>query len=106
MKILRVRRGFTTNSSSASEWSEPLAVTPTNSDPQPVTPTNQAGGNVFSSATQTPSSPAVPHKAPTVFFNSVVLMGTVGILAGWLALEKISLTIWKRFKSKPEENDD
>lgn len=110
MKILRVRRGFTTNSSAAAEWTGQSpdataaggasAATPT---AQALTPTTAgADASGLTAGTQAAHTPASAQPSPGVG-NSVILLGAVGLLAGAFLVERLIRALVKGPRTPHDE---
>jgi hypothetical protein len=96
MKILRIRRGFTTNSSASTEW---------------VPPPNAAGPNPLSgqASQTTPSSQGAGHAAGNgqLATNGLTIGGIVlAIVSIFLAERVIRLVVRKRKRSATDEQGD
>jgi hypothetical protein len=122
MKILRRHRGFTTNSSSASEWidpSDPPASIPLDQfdasgsripTPQPTTATRDEGPATISlegytapkpSATSTPAPKATPAPRNIAAENTLMVFGFLGTVLGVFVLERI---IRRKLRQRKEED--
>ena len=97
MKIIRIRSGFTTNSSSASEWVPPEGVGP-NGEDLSAEPDSQ----VLQSGTETPApAPGILNTN-----NPVISLGLIGlaILLLFLIEEAVRRVLKKLKKKKHEES--
>ncbi len=97
MKILRVRTGFTTNSSSAAEWVvvEPETdATAAASDTTPATTTPAAATS--DTAVVKPMPKLVKATADRTVSNTVILGLLVAGLALLFALERLIRKAWRR----------
>jgi hypothetical protein len=107
MEILRVRRGYTTNSSSYTEWlPPPLEKEGNSSGPKgnksPVSPSNTTDA-----ATQSPGTPvstAPVSVSNPAYTNALAVGGFVAIVVGVYLAEKIFRK--KRNKERGEEEDE
>jgi hypothetical protein len=83
MKILRVRRGFTTNSSSASDWSSPPkganSATPRPTSATPALGAEQTPLPVGATVELAPAQPS-PHAQASASASGESGLGTVGLL--------------------------
>jgi hypothetical protein len=79
MKILRVRRGFTTNSSASSEWIPS----------QPLTP---GGVSLRTQLSRTDDAYKVG--------------GLIALVATAFALQRAARLVWRRIKPEPEDEGD
>jgi len=129
MRIIRVRKGFTTNSSSASEWlssTPPSETNPNNSNnPNNITPpdpsnpkitspflvkhqnSNTDSSNHTQQFDQTSTNPEpVQQVAPKTMLvkNGFLLGGVLGFLISLFFLEKLVKKLWNKCKSNKCED--
>lgn len=105
MKILRVRRGFTTNSSGSAEWIPP--------DSEQIEPPGSSGTNDGAATQQTaPGGLTVTNGAPSrqtapnskYASNGAIIGGIFGLLISLFFLEKWFRKLWKKFRGSPDEH--
>ena len=89
MRIVRVRRGFTTNSSAYTEWLPPPP----------------AGGAAQGTTTAQPA-PQAPAPASPAAGNTVAVAGIVGALVAVFVAERVYRRLRRDRRAPPREDDD
>jgi hypothetical protein len=102
VRIIRKRTGFTTNSSSASEWVPPEGVGPNGEDLSAGASAipGESGTNNLQSGTQTQISPPGAFGWNNPLFN-IGFAGSLIILL--FVLQEIVRRIWKKLKGSKSE---
>lgn len=94
MRILRVRRGFTTNSSSAAEYVPGQTPTPSTHapTPPPAPARDLKVGETITilpvSATNNPPTEAPPAGASVEVGNAIILISVAALVGGAIGLER------------------
>ena len=99
MKILRVRTGFTTNSSSAAEWIVVEPETGPGSDTEATAPSTNATSDTAVAADTAAVRPVVKRVEPspeTAWNNSLLLALLVAALALLFAIERVVRRLLRR----------